>query len=202
MRMIDEKGGKWAKGKGKCETWPQRTGAIRSSFLTMTRVTRTYLQLTSPGELMRGRVEQPHGARVERCFPVSPKLFRELYAQVGSAYRWHDRDEWTDAKVAERFSIEAVTLYQLTIDGARAGFYELERHDDGSVEIVLFGLLAEFAGRGLGKWMLVDAVERAWSLGAGRVWLHTCTLDSPAAMPNYLARGFQPYAAEEYELDN
>jgi len=168
----------------------------------MTKVTRTFLQLTSSGELVRGQVEQAAGARVERCFPVSPELFRELYAGVGSAYRWHDRDEWTDAKVAERFSVQPVTLYLFTMEGERAGFYELERHDDGSVEIVLFGLLAEFAGRGLGKWLLADAVERAWSLGADRVWLHTCTLDSPAAIPNYLARGFRPYATEEYEIED
>ncbi len=186
-------------GKGKRETgtWSQRD---ETSFLPMTKVTRTYLQLTSSDDLVRGQVEQPAGACVERCFPVPPELFRELYARVGTAYRWHDRDEWTDAQVASRFTTELVTLYQLTIDGERAGFYELERHDDGSVEIVLFGLLAEFAGRGLGKWLLVDAVERAWSLGAGRVWLHTCTLDSPAAKPNYLARGFQTYATEEYEI--
>ena len=168
----------------------------------MMKVTRTYLQLTSSRELVRGQVEQPAGARIERCFPVSPELFRGLYARVGSAYRWHDRDQWTDEEVAERFTVGPVTLYQLTIDGERAGFYELERHDDGSVEIVLFGLLAEFGGRGLGKWLLVDAVERAWSLGAERVWLHTCTLDSPAAIPNYLARGFKPYATEEYEIED
>ena len=167
----------------------------------MTKVTRTYLQLTSE-ELVRGQVEQAAGARVDRCFPVSPELFRELYARVGSAYRWHDRNEWTDAKVAERFSVQPVTLYLFTMDGERAGFYELERHDDGSVEIVLFGLIPEFAGRGLGRWLLADAVERAWSLGANRVWLHTCTLDSPVAIPNYLARGFKPYATEEYEIED
>ncbi|HUF29191.1 MAG TPA: GNAT family N-acetyltransferase [Gemmatimonadaceae bacterium] len=168
----------------------------------MTKVTRTFFQLTSSGELVRGRMVPATSARVERCFPVSAEHFRELYAQVGSTYRWHDRDEWSDARVVERFATERVTLYELTIDGERAGFYELECHDDGSVEIVLFGLLAEFAGRGLGRWLLVEAVERAWSMGAARVWLHTCTLDSRAAIPNYLARGFRPYATEEFEIED
>ena len=67
--------------------------------------------------------------------------------------------------------------------------------------IQLFGLLPEFSGKGLGKWLLVEAVERAWSLGASRVWLHTCTLDSPAALPNYLARGFKPFRTERYEVE-
>ncbi len=35
-----------------------------------------------------------------------------------------------------------------------------------------------------------------------RVWLHTCTLDHPNALPNYLARGFTPYRTETYEVDS
>lgn len=168
----------------------------------MTKVTRTFLELTASDGLVRGQMEPAGGARVERCFPVSPEHFRELYAKVGSSYCWHDRDAWADAKVVERFATDRVTLYELRIDGERAGFYELECHDDHSVEIVLFGLVAHFTGRGLGKWLLVDAAERAWSMGAVRVWLHSCTLDSPAAIPNYVARGFRPYATEEYELED
>jgi len=33
------------------------------------------------------------------------------------------------------------------------------------------------------------------------VWLHTCTLDSPNALPNYRARGFRPYRTERYETE-
>jgi len=36
-------------------------------------------------------------------------------------------------------------------------------------------------------------VQRAFDDGAQRVWLHTCTLDGPHAIANYLARGFTPY---------
>jgi hypothetical protein len=32
------------------------------------------------------------------------------------------------------------------------------------------------------------------------VWLHTCTLDHPAALPNYLKRGFRSTRQEEYVL--
>ena len=85
----------------------------------------------------------------------------------------------------------------------RAGFFELAAHDDASVEIAYFGLVEEFMGRGIGKAMLTRAAQQAWALGAARVWLHTCTLDSPRALPNYLARGFEEtrkevQAAETY----
>jgi hypothetical protein len=53
----------------------------------------------------------------------------------------------------------------------------------------------------LGGSLLTHAVEEAWKLGAGRVWLHTCTLDSPHALPNYRARGFRDFRTERYEAD-
>ena len=163
-------------------------------------VTRTYLELATPSELSRDGVADPDEARVARQIPVQPRMFRELYRAVGAAYRWRDRDVWTDDEIAARYAGDRVTLWICSLGGAPAGFYELERHDDGSIEIVLFGLLPDFAGRGLGKWLLVDAVTRAWTMGAARVWLHTCTLDSPAAMPNYVARGFRPFRTERYQV--
>jgi GNAT superfamily N-acetyltransferase len=65
---------------------------------------------------------------------------------------------------------------------------------------VYFGLLDEFTGRGLGAYMLTEAVTIAWKAGASRVWLHTNTLDHPAALPNYLKRGFRVTRTEEYEV--
>ena len=93
-----------------------------------------------------------------------------------------------------------VALFVLYVDGTPAGYFELERHPAGDVEIVYFGLMEEFLGRGLGKQMLTAAVERAWGMSATRVWLHTSTLDNPAALPNYLGRGFAPFKTETVTL--
>lgn len=49
--------------------------------------------------------------------------------------------------------------------------------------------------------LLTRAVQEAWALGGQRVWLHTCTLDSPRALPGYQARGFRPYKTEKLEVD-
>ena len=64
-----------------------------------------------------------------------------------------------------------------------------------------FGLAPGSIGRGMGKHLLSCAVRDAWALGPSRVWLHTCTLDHPNALPNYRARGFVPYKSEQYEVD-
>jgi GNAT superfamily N-acetyltransferase len=81
-----------------------------------------------------------------------------------------------------------------------AGYFELREHDDGSVEIAYFGLLPAFIGRGWGKYLLTRATQAAWELGPNRVWLHTCTLDHPSALPNYLKRGFRPVRTEVYTI--
>ncbi len=94
----------------------------------------------------------------------------------------------------------AVSLWLLTVRAAPAGYFELEATSDGSVEIAYFGLLPEFIGRGYGKHLLTEAVERAWSLGARRVWLHTCSLDDAAALPNYVSRGFRAFHEETYTV--
>jgi hypothetical protein len=44
-------------------------------------------------------------------------------------------------------------------------------------------------------------VKAAWALAPTRVWLHTCTLDAAAALPNYLARGFRAFKTETYETE-
>ena len=45
----------------------------------------------------------------------------------------------------------------------------------------------------MGGALLAAVTEAAWEDGAERVWLHTCSLDSPAALPAYEARGFRRY---------
>jgi len=60
-------------------------------------------------------------------------------------------------------------------------------------EIAYFGLIPGHIGLGLGKHLLSFAIDQAWEGGAERVTVHTCNLDSPAALPNYLKRGFEVY---------
>ena len=163
-------------------------------------VTRTYLEMRSPGDLhSAGRpADAPRLERIEAC-PGS--LFRYLYAEVGRAYHWTDRLSWTDEQVRVHLGDPAVSLWLLTSGAAPAGYFELRAHDDRSIEIAYFGLLPEFVGRGWGGYLLTLAVQAAWEMKPTLVWLHTCTLDHPAALPNYLKRGFQPVRKEVYATE-
>ncbi len=83
------------------------------------------------------------------------------------------------------------------VSGSRAGYFELERQSEGNVELAYFGLLPGFVGQGVGGELLTTAIARAWDMGAARVWVHTCDLDHPQALPNYQARGFRVFRVEQ-----
>ena len=162
--------------------------------------TRTYLEMTDRHALRPGR--PPAGdVRVVRRDPCEPQFWRYLYATVGAAYRWVDRLGWTEEEIRGYLGDPAVSLWVMTVGDAVAGYFELRCEVDGSVEIVYFGLLPEFTGRGLGGYLLTDAVERAWVSGARRVWLHTCSFDHPFAVRNYLDRGFTVFKTEQYVVE-
>ena len=160
-------------------------------------VTRTYLQLLRADDLKPERASDGQ-VRIERVVSCPASFYRYLYSEVGRFYHWVDRLGWTDEEIRAHLSRPEIRLWAMYAEGSPAGYFELERHDDGSTEIAYFGLLPEFIGRGLGKHLLTEAVECAWGEGANRVWLHTCTLDDPAAMENYLKRGFVAFKQETY----
>lgn len=166
----------------------------------MTDVTRTYLELPSLADLKPARIED-NLLRLARVPVPSVALAQRLYREVGDAYHWHDRWQWTPDQWKAWVERPGYGTWILTYDGELAGFFDLHWEEDGGVEIELFGLVKAFHGRGLGKHLLTEAVELAFKIGATRVWLHTCTLDDPKALPNYLARGFRPFTTEHYEVD-
>lgn len=163
-------------------------------------VERTYLQLLSLADLDRQGASAPDEVLAElRPCPVS--VARRLYHDVGARYHWRDRLAISDADLHAYLAREDVRVFVARSAGRDDGFFELVRHADGSVEIAYFGLMGHAQGRGLGRWMLVEACRAAFAWGASRVWLHTCTLDAPAALPNYRARGFVPYRMERYQVE-
>ena len=159
---------------------------------------RTHLEMRHIGELRA--VQQPPLDISLTQEQLSPVEYRALYSAVGHEWHWHDRLVVPDDELAAYFASPDVQLWVLRVHRDVAGYFELKRHDDDRVEIVYFGLRSSYFGRGLGGWMLTRAIELAFAMGASLVTLHTCTLDSPRALPNYLARGFAISREEEYEV--
>lgn len=160
-------------------------------------VTRTYLQLNHADEFTAAFLAD-EGAKIVRVHKCPASFYRYLYSEVGRLYHWIDRLVWTDEEIVAHLAQDSLSLFVLYYEGAPAGYFELSKEEDGSTELAYFGLVQEFLGKGLGKHLLSAAIAQAWQDGASRVWLHTCTLDDPAALPNYLKRGFQPFDEEKY----
>ncbi|MGQ3383960.1 GNAT family N-acetyltransferase [Glutamicibacter sp. TV12E] len=176
----------------------------------MTQVTVTFLQQLSASEVIPSSKSLPKNARIEQAQHITPEFSRFLYQGVGSELHWADRLDSTRAQWNEVLQRPGSETWVLYLDGSPKGYFELAttRGDSGSeVEIFYFGLFPEATGRGLGGVLLTEALSRAWDLASrwpelpeiARVWLHTCSLDGPAALPNYQARGLKIYRTEDEE---
>ena len=156
-------------------------------------IVRTYLELDDPEQLRPARPPRLAGVVIARVAPADGELSRWFYVEVGAPHGWTDNlgrssADWQAWAVL-------VETWVATVDGERAGYYELLPAAD-SVEVAYFGLLPGFQGQGLGGHLLTHALRRALEL-APRVWLHTNTRDGAAALPNYLARGLRPFRREQ-----
>src|SRR5262249_5038218 len=112
--------------------------------------------------------------------------YRSLYDTVGRDYDWTSRKKLSDAELAALLDDPRLEVHVLTAGRVPAGFAELDRRIEGEIELVQFGLVLEFIGQGLGRYFLQWAIDKAWSYGPRRFWLHTCTKDHtrcPAELP-------------------
>ena len=127
----------------------------------------------------------------------SVPYYRFLYDAVGEEYNWLSRRKLSDAELAAVIGNPQNELHVLHVDGSPAGFAELDRRQPEEVELVQFGLMPGFIGQGLGKWFLQWTIDKTWSYQPNRFWLHTCTLDHSAAVPNYKKAGFVQFKEEK-----
>ncbi|SFE87434.1 Acetyltransferase (GNAT) domain-containing protein [Actinacidiphila alni] len=167
-----------------------------------TPVTTWSLELTSPDEL-RPAADAPAGAgvRIMRAEVPSAEFGRFLYTAVGADCAWRDRLPWPPERWRAHLELPGTEVWVAYERGTPAGYVELGAQDAGVVEILYFGLLPDFRGRGLGGRLLSFGTRRAWDLAdrwegrepTKRVWVHTCSLDGPYALENYRRRGFRVF---------
>lgn len=151
-------------------------------------ITITYLEMTSPNALRPKSCLDPR-FWVREAVVKQWEFNRFLYALVGRSWSWTDKANWSDEQWQAYAESERLRTFGAFYEGAVAGYYELRQDDTSEVEIAIFGLAPKFIGRGFGGAMLTHALSEAWRHRPSRVWLHTCALDHPAAVGNYLARG-------------
>jgi GNAT superfamily N-acetyltransferase len=158
------------------------------------KVTTTYLQMFTHPQ----RVVPPprEGLAVVHARKPTVAYYRLLQETVGQAHDWTGRKKLSDAELVALLDDPRLEVHVLMADGVPAGYAELDRRTEGEIELVQFGLMPEFIGQGLGRYFLQWAIDKSWGYGPRRFWLHTCTKDHPAALPNYLKAGLDIYKEE------
>jgi len=152
----------------------------------------TYLEMRSPADL-RPKRSAPSGFVVEELAVKQWQFNRFLYAFVGEQWSWTDKLVWSEHQWQSYVESPGLRTFVAREQGSLAGYYELCSDLGGGIEVAIFGLTPHFVGKGLGGILLTHALEEAWKLQPRRVWLHTCTLDHPSALHNYVARGLKIY---------
>jgi GNAT superfamily N-acetyltransferase len=126
--------------------------------------------------------------------------YRYLYNTVGEPWFWTDRRRMSDDELASEIHAEGVDIFVLHSAGVPAGYVEIDSRSKPQIAIQCFGLMPDFIGRGLGRYLMNWSVDFAWSLGASRLTVDTCTLDHPKALESYQRAGFRPIRREHARI--
>jgi ribosomal protein S18 acetylase RimI-like enzyme len=158
---------------------------VRETFLEMTKASRA-TSLSAEGRL-----------DIRQAEIACPDTSRFFYTAIGAEWGWYDRLGWNRERWLAHASRPDLCTWIGFQRGSPAGYFELVSHPNFETEILSFGLLPSFIGCGLGQELLAAAIELAWKEESSRIWLSTCSLDHPRALPNYQAAGFKIFKTIE-----
>lgn len=132
----------------------------------------------------------------------SVEFYRFLQEGAGTPRSRRRAGSMSDDELFSWLSDEAIEVFVLFMGGAPAGFFELDRRVEDEVEVAHVGLLPEFQGRGLGKYLVAIAVETAWDHDPVRVWTSADADDDSRAFLLYQWAGFVAYESREDDADS
>jgi GNAT superfamily N-acetyltransferase len=152
----------------------------------------TYLEMNEPPA--HAPLPPPRaGIEVRHAVRPTVGFYRYLYDAIGRDWLWYERTLLNDAQLGATIHDPKVEVNVLWADGVPAGLAELDFREPPDIELAYFGILPEFIGQGLGRYLLDWSVHRAWRSRPRRFWVHTCDLDHPRALGVYQKAGFRIY---------
>ncbi|GMQ90644.1 MAG: GNAT family N-acetyltransferase [Gammaproteobacteria bacterium] len=179
------------------ETWASRAPTSAGRL----EVAITYLELAARPPLEGARPPADNIMLVRARNPTV-SFYRYLYNGVGKPWLWYERRDMNDRALQAVVQHPHVEVHVLYLEGVPAGYIELDRRAADEVEIAYFGLMPEFIGRQLGRFLLEQGLVEAWRTWPKRVWVHTCSLDHSSAIALYQSVGFVPYKQETVIIDD
>ena len=162
-------------------------------------VKRNFLELKNIDELVK-KDKPEDNYTVEKTKPDF-QLNKFFYKQIGKKYRWTDRLIWSDLQWSSYVSNKNLETYVIKNSDDLVGYFELIHHPEiNETELAYLGLFEDYFGKGVGGYALTTAIVKSFEKKIKRMWVHTCTLDHPNAIKNYLARGMKIFKEEKLNI--
>lgn len=150
----------------------------------------TYLEMRERPRLRR--VPKPDGWKLERNMGDLDR-YRALFRRVGEPWLWFGRLLMDDKSFKATLADPRVEAYALTDGVNDIGLLELDFRTPNTCELAYFGVVPEAVGTQAGRFLMNEAIRRAFRRPIRRFFVHTCSLDHPKALPFYMRSGFKPY---------
>ena len=160
-------------------------------------INRYYLEIHNKKSLIKSNCTEKN-LKVILVKKLKIDFIKFLYKEIGKDFFWRDRLKWSDQNWFDYIKNDDFKLYTLKQNNKLVGYYELLYNPETNfMEIAYFGIFKEFYGKGIGGYLLTDAILNSFKEKINKVWVHTCTLDHPNALKNYLARGMTIFKTEK-----
>lgn len=130
---------------------------------------------------------------LRRLADLGADEYLDLYRAVGRDWLWFTRLVTPRDELMADITDPKVEVYRLEAADGEVGILELDFRKAHTCELVYFGVSRGLVGGGAARWLMNRAIQRAWSRPIRRFWVHTCTLDAPAAPEFYMRSGFSPF---------
>jgi GNAT superfamily N-acetyltransferase len=147
----------------------------------------TWLELDDPSP---AGIAAPEGLALRRLGPADAVAFHALYRAVGTDWLWAGLIGNSESEIAARLARPDIMSFAAEVDRAGVGMLDLEVAGTAA-EVVYFGFVPAFTGKGAGVWLMDEAKRIVREAGLKRLWLHTCNFDDPRALPFYRKQGFR-----------
>lgn len=147
-----------------------------------------YLEMLNRPDL--GTLQTPYESTVDKWESPEVEEYLKMYKEVGDDWGWTGRTQISKEELKNTLSSSNNHIYELKVNNCRAGFIELIEKET-EVEILYFGLLKNYIGKGLGGFLLKWGILKAWDFKPNKVTVHTCEYDAKQALQVYQKFGFE-----------
>jgi GNAT superfamily N-acetyltransferase len=150
----------------------------------------TYLEMLKRPRLQRAAM--PEGWILQRLKGDADR-YRDLFRRIGEPWLWFSRLIIPDNALRATLDDPRVEAYALNNGAEDIGLLELDFRPENEAKLAFLGLVPEAVGQGAGRFLMSEGTRRAFAKPVHRLFVHTCSLDHPAALGFYIRSGFTPY---------